>query len=204
MSRARPAVTPSVRIYRCLLAVYPAGFRHEYGPLMVQLFQDCYRAAYRRQGGLGVGLLWGQTMRDLPPTALREHLSAWRERNHSMTLSARLVRQWPWLITLILALTVAYVNLHTDETGIVALPMILAAAALGFARPRGAILWGLLLGIGIPLGQAWAAFAGWHLPYPNSWDDVRAVTAVPVVSIIAAGLGAGIRWLTQRVLPAEF
>ncbi len=118
-----------------------------------------------------------------------------------MTPAVRLTRLWPWPVTLILALIVAYVNLHTDETGVVALPMILVAAALGSARPRGAILWGLLLGVGIPLGQAWAALAGWHLPYPNSWAEVRAVSLVPIVPMIAALLGAGTRWLVQRALP---
>ncbi len=203
MSRSRRSVALSVRIYGRLLWIYPAGFRHEYGPLMVQVFQDCCRAAHTQQGGRGLGLLWSQTVHDLAATGLRERLSAWRERNRSMTPSARLARLWPWPVTLILALVVAYVNLHTDETGIVALPMILAAAALGFARPRGAILWGLVLGVGIPLGQAGAALAGWHLPYPNSWADVRAVALVPVVAIIAAVLGAGVRWLTTRLTAAD-
>ena len=202
MSRAPWPVALSVRIYRRLLWVYPAGFRHDYGPLLVQVFQDCCRAAYTRHGGRGLGLRWSRMVGDLAATGLRERRSAWRERNRSMTPSARLGRLWPWPVTLILALIVAYVNLHTDETGIVALPMILAAAALGFARPRGAILWGLLLGMGIPLGQAWATLAGWHLPYPNSWADVRAVALVPLVPIIAAGLGAGTRWLTTRVTAA--
>ncbi|MDQ2806291.1 MAG: hypothetical protein M3Z04_05140 [Chloroflexota bacterium] len=203
MNRPAWSVVLSVWVYRRLLGIYPAGFRHAYGLLMVQLFQDCSCAAYRQRGSCGLGLLWSHTVRDLAATGLREHLSAWRERNRSMTPATRLAWLWPWPVTLILALIVAYVNLHTDETGVVALPMILVAAALGFARPRGAILWGLLLGVGIPLGQAWAARAGWHLPYPNSWANVRAVWLVPLVPMMAALLGAGTRWLVPRALPAE-
>ena len=95
MSRSRWPVALSVRIYRRLLWIYPAGFRHDYGAPMVQLFQDCCRAVYTRHGDRGLGLLWLQTARDLAATSLRERRSAWRERNRSMTPSAWLGRLWP-------------------------------------------------------------------------------------------------------------
>ncbi len=47
------AVTVSVRIYERLLAIYPAGFRREYGPAMKQLFRDQCRDVWTRRAGLG-------------------------------------------------------------------------------------------------------------------------------------------------------
>ncbi len=199
MSRRTWPAALSVGVYQHLLRVYPTAFRQHYGRPMAHVFQDCCRAAYRRHGGWGLLLLWNHTLRDLVATGTHERLNAWREGNHFMSTPARIHQLWPLSVALILALVVTYVNLHVDETGIIALPIILAAAVLGFVRPRGAILWGLLLGAGIPLGQAWAAATGLQLPYPNSWADVRATLTVPVVPLLAALLGAGTRWITTRL-----
>jgi serine/threonine protein kinase len=62
------------RIYRILLGLYPAAFREEYGPLMVQLFRDMCRDA-RRSGTGGLVRLWLHTLFDLIRSALREHLA---------------------------------------------------------------------------------------------------------------------------------
>lgn len=63
----------SERIYRALLVLYPADFRHEYGELMTQVFRDSCRDLYR-QGKIGkLFTWWAVTLFDLLKTALAEH-----------------------------------------------------------------------------------------------------------------------------------
>ena len=56
----------SERLYRALLVFYPAEFRHEYGPDMVELFH------YRIQQENPV-LLWLELLADIAFTAPKEH-----------------------------------------------------------------------------------------------------------------------------------
>lgn len=51
----------SIRLYRLLLAAYPAQFRREYGPLMAQVFGDTCRQA---ASPLALLALWGRTLAD--------------------------------------------------------------------------------------------------------------------------------------------
>ena len=64
----------SDRIYRGLLAFYPAEFRKRYGQEMRQVFRDCYQAEWARSGTQGVVRLWLCTLVDLACTASGEHL----------------------------------------------------------------------------------------------------------------------------------
>jgi hypothetical protein len=63
----------SVRLYQALLAMYPSGFRQEYGWQMLQVFGDCCRRALRQAGMAGLLLLWSRTLLDTVQTALEEH-----------------------------------------------------------------------------------------------------------------------------------
>ena len=74
-SQLTPAVSTSARLYRLLLAAYPARFRREYAEPMVQVFRDCCRAASRQRGARGIAWLWLATLRDLARTALVERVS---------------------------------------------------------------------------------------------------------------------------------
>jgi predicted permease len=59
-------------LYRVLLFCYPAPFRREYGHEMLGAFDAELRDA--RQAGRGAGAaIWARTLRDLVPTAFREH-----------------------------------------------------------------------------------------------------------------------------------
>ena len=66
-------VERSVRLYRLLLAAYPAPFRHEYGEAMVQLFSDTSRDAYRRRGLLGLVAVWPPALADLTINVIHQH-----------------------------------------------------------------------------------------------------------------------------------
>lgn len=68
-----------VAMYRRLLGLFPSEFRHAYGGLMAQLFQDQCRDARRRASTLAMASLWGQTLLDTGKAAGREHLSNLRK-----------------------------------------------------------------------------------------------------------------------------
>jgi hypothetical protein len=68
------AVSASARLYAWLLALYPAGYRREYGALMAQLFRDLLRDT-RQQGGWAVTRLWLRVAAELGITAGREHVA---------------------------------------------------------------------------------------------------------------------------------
>ncbi len=74
-SRRRWLLAASERVYRALLAAYPARFRRDYGPDMAQVFGDCCRAAYRCRGLPGLLRLWIDTLLDLLTTVPREHMA---------------------------------------------------------------------------------------------------------------------------------
>ncbi len=67
-----PTILLSTRIYRVLLALYPAEYRQEYGPLMLQVFRDVLRDRCRENGWAGVLLWWCATGFDLLITAFEE------------------------------------------------------------------------------------------------------------------------------------
>ena len=48
----------SLLLYRWLLNLGPASFRHDYGKPALQDFRQCCRVAYQKQGSLGVLRLW--------------------------------------------------------------------------------------------------------------------------------------------------
>jgi hypothetical protein len=70
------ALVISDRVYRKLLAAYPAEFRRRYGPEMAQVFHTCCRAAYQVAGTGGVGRLWLPTLWDWAWSAARERFSS--------------------------------------------------------------------------------------------------------------------------------
>lgn len=63
----------SKRIFRLMLSGYPRQFRREFGPDMVQVFNDCYRAAKRDNRTLAIPRLWIQVSVDALKTVPSEH-----------------------------------------------------------------------------------------------------------------------------------
>lgn len=78
ISSANKSLVLSNRLYRLLLAAYPAEFRHEYGAQMAQVFRDRCREVQGRRGGgnsrAGLLRVWMETILDLARTAPEEHL----------------------------------------------------------------------------------------------------------------------------------
>jgi hypothetical protein len=67
-----PLIALAERIYRALLALYPADYRLEYGVWMVQVFRDVSRDVYRRQGLAGLVFWWCATLFDLIRTVVEQ------------------------------------------------------------------------------------------------------------------------------------
>jgi hypothetical protein len=65
----------SARLYRIMLIAYPARFRRNYGPHMLQVFRDSCRDAERRRGAWGVYRLWLPTLWDLMTTVWSERIA---------------------------------------------------------------------------------------------------------------------------------
>jgi predicted permease len=60
-------------VYRALLLCYPAPFRREYGREMLGAFDAELRDARARADRAAVAGIWARALRDLVPTAFREH-----------------------------------------------------------------------------------------------------------------------------------
>jgi disulfide bond formation protein DsbB len=74
ISKDPSPVSLSISIYGVLLAAYPSGFRHEYGPHMVQVFRDICLRSYTLNGLPGMLDLWTLTLLDYFKSVIEEYL----------------------------------------------------------------------------------------------------------------------------------
>jgi len=92
----------SFRLYELLLFAYPSDFRRVFGPEMLQVFRDCYRA---EQQGSRIGTifrLWLHTLSDLIVSAAKERGA--RENSFMNTLKKDLVGIFGFILIIALAL----------------------------------------------------------------------------------------------------
>jgi hypothetical protein len=150
--------------------------------------------------------VWGCTLTDLVASGLRERVPAAPalgapldvlERRHPMSKQARVLRLLSYLLLILFGLVVGYLNLHTDETPFIALPLLGMAGVLGFLSPRWPWRWGLLLGVCPALSQLYALAIGMHLPYPN---DLPTLQGGLIGGLIFGLVGALAGALAQRVV----
>jgi len=80
----RETASLSCRVYRILLAAYPADFRREYGPSMLQVFRDSSRDAAKRSGKLATASFWLAILGDLIISASKQHIENVGEVNGAM------------------------------------------------------------------------------------------------------------------------
>lgn len=78
------SVTFSIRIYQLLLYAYPAEFRQEYGPHMMQVFQDCCLRAMGQGGRNGLIMLWALTLLDFIRSVFEQYLQKETDMSKSM------------------------------------------------------------------------------------------------------------------------
>ena len=85
----------SISLYDTLLAAYPTGFRHEYGPHMAQVFRDYCLRSYRQGGLPGMLNLWTLILLDYIKSLVEEYL----QRGIHMSKS-KFIRMSGWSLVL--------------------------------------------------------------------------------------------------------
>lgn len=103
----------------------------------------------------------------------------------------------PSALALVIGLGASYVDMHNDEVQAAAIVVFLGAGAVAFWRPRHAWLWGLLCGVGIPLGYCITLIAGTvQREWPQPMIAASLIAVIP--GITGAYLGVGARALIMR------
>ena len=113
------------KLYRFLLRLYPADFRHEYKELMAQAFRDRLRDA-RREGTLATGMYCLNALFDLITNALGERLDA----AHAQPLKYRAMRT-AGFIALFLSYPLLWYGLLVM--------LVFYAEPTGFSSPTGTV-----------------------------------------------------------------
>jgi hypothetical protein len=187
-----PLVGGSCKFYALLVLAYSPHFRQRYGGEMVRVFGDCCQAAWERDGVCGLGAAWGRALVDLVCNAPVERVQDILRDPASRWLLAALAP-----FALLLAGLIARADVcHAEVQGPVRL-LILFTAFLGFAHPRLASLWALVLGASVPATQIIAGWRGWQLPYViDGWTPVCALLAL-VPAFCGAYAGALARRLVK-------
>jgi hypothetical protein len=91
-------VTFSVKVYQVLLVAYPSKFQLEYGPHMVQVFQDYCLRTVHESGPNGMPKLWGIMLLDLIQSIISEH--AQKEAQMKKEMKPEDIRRAGWALIL--------------------------------------------------------------------------------------------------------
>jgi hypothetical protein len=168
---------------------------------MVQVFRDSCREAMIRVRLRGLVRLWLRTGRDLLSSAAREWLVVFVR---GATLQRGLLLGL--LVALLFAVWTGYTDTHNDEVQAPLLLLLVATGSLGFAVPRRAWLWALLLGLSVPSAEYIALAVGYRLPChpgyicpPPTVVSTAQTFFVLIPAFLGAYAGAFGRWLLGRL-----
>jgi hypothetical protein len=142
-----------VAIYRILIFVYPPSHRKEYGPLMVQLFRDLSRDAFRQGGRAGLARFWLRMSFDLLLSACAAHLEAVGEVLMAVNPTLKPV---PWgqvLLVVVPGLLLAYARIYPPlaSAALISFALVVFLALAWLALQKRLPAWGLL-GLGLLVG----------------------------------------------------
>jgi hypothetical protein len=181
----------SCRLYRLLLAAYPASFRRSFGPEMAQVFRDGCRDAIAR-GRLG-GLLsyWARILGDLLATVCRERLAAMDRRASALLLLALLLGLW-----------IGMVDYRSDEVQNAVLLIVVSTLLFGLFAPRRSWRWAIAIGLGVPLVHYIARWIGLKPPYPIQPGMFASFLAL-IPAFIGTYLGVFFRRVYEAIRRAE-
>jgi hypothetical protein len=177
----------SARTYAILLIAYPPTFRRDFGSQMIQVFRAACRHSMK-QGSRALMRFWAYALADLVTSASAERFSDRRARQGPS-------RPYMYMGALILSLSTGYLHLRADADVLSVALLIGGAFVCGLAHPKGALRFGLLLGLGIPVALLVAHGAA-APPVPHRDADLPLPAA-----FIPALLGAYTGVFAHRVFP---
>ncbi|MBI4202737.1 MAG: hypothetical protein HY532_06485 [Chloroflexi bacterium] len=126
-------------VYRCMLRMYPAKFRREYGEAMTQLFADLLADQRQSVQPLGTFRLWVQTVVDTLSSASRERME---ETMHSnVALTRALLIAVPIAVFAAMGLAGLYAGLSVLVAGIIVLVVRRRSLPDVLIGPRRGPLW---------------------------------------------------------------
>jgi hypothetical protein len=97
------AVGTSERVYRSLLRAYPRELRDEYGQEMARCFRDLCREELEDGGGLGLAVLWANTLPELLYSALKERSTMLARNAYRSVVGVALATAFILLLSLLAA-----------------------------------------------------------------------------------------------------
>ena len=129
-------MSTSERIYRRLLAIYPAEFRHRFEADLLQLFGDQLRDA--RREGAGPLRVWTRALGDLFSTALSEQLRRSRTMAHSLSVAPSITTRALGMAGVIggLILLAGFIGIDPDTNFVRLVLFNVGAIAIGIAVHR--------------------------------------------------------------------
>lgn len=100
-----------------------------------------------------------------------------------------------FVVALLGSILTGLVSIRTDEVQPAVLVIAVICMGLGFAVPRLAWLWAIIVGLGVIAGYAFAGLTGIHVkapPEPHLWATLIAL----IPAFLFAYLGAGARLIS--------
>ena len=184
--------TTSDRLFRLLLRLYPAGHRAEYSEAMAQHFRDVCRDAYRQNGRRGLIRMWIKVAGDTLKNAPLEQWMAIRTGGFMRNKTFFMIG-----LALLGALLVGTIDSHASEVQATLMVMLPITFILGFLDPKRAVLWGLIVGLSVPVGYLWLLATGQHYtdPPPNGFTTLIAL----VPALIGTFSGVVLRKIIGQV-----
>jgi apolipoprotein N-acyltransferase len=180
------AITYFYPVWKLLLRFYPRSFRERFGAEMLQVLATTGRQQAQQRGTIGAVVMCLTSCGELCWCGIRERL----EEMPMMT----------WLIGLLAVacgLFAGYVDFHNDEVQPAALVLIVSGFVLALARPKHALLWAPLIGLGVPLVHFIGRRLGYQPDYPVSLSSYAAFLLPAFVALLGALAGVVTRKIVR-------
>jgi hypothetical protein len=102
------------------------------------------------------------------------------------------------LLAVAAGLGIAWVDVRSDEIVVALVPLLICRAMLGLARPRWAWLWGVLLGMWIPIAH-WTGVLGAPIaPANDLFSPLLPLIPSTLAALAAAGVERGFEALLEE------
>jgi hypothetical protein len=148
-----PGLATARRVYVGLTLAYPRPFRQAYGPQMLQLFCDQYRAARAAPGRWPLARFWLRTLGDLASSVVREQADQFRSATMSQERASTVALGVLLFVLLGLAVELFNAPVARENSAL----MNLVGATVWFVA--------YLLVLGLLLNGWLAGFPRWVYPY---------------------------------------